>query len=775
MPATSPISRVLGLVWASIRGTRSRVVPANTVKCRAFKEANELLLFIVFLAWLYMVVQDWLFSTVDPYPYAASALTSLAVGLGFLAFLHVGHRDNWRDLVLLGATLLVVAHAFGFIPRSWGMTSAVAATVCGLATPALMTARKRENAALWRIGYATMAILGAVSLVAPAVFTSASVNPTTGVPIVLATMGVSGAVMMAARLLAVRQPGEKHEGAIRFGRWCAVAVLTGSVAALAVRAATPAITTIFTHRNALLGGGLGSSHRQLAIDRPLVMVLAHEQGGLSLFALSAVILAVIATGTAALIDGNRTPEQETTVGLCAGSLGALCGMLLAAGSGSPFFTVNSVAGTWAFTLALSSLGLAARMPRDGAASPVKVRTARVEVPESRRRRSTIWHRIALGGVATIFTTVFIVALWQHIVGNCIRRLGETPTPAGYKVHTPLTAITLAMQNATVAMEDKHFYSHHGLDVAALHRALRVNLRAGRIVQGGSTITQQLAKNSFLTHDRTLWRKIQEAALAWEMERQLPKQRILELYLNTINYGMGQRGVTNAARFYFRKTPSELTLAESAVLVGLVPRPPQHWLDEGTLEAGRRIALERIRSRWPDLYSDQQIVEAMNVPLDRLVPPYFSPRERGATETLPGKWQGVTLYSFVSPKEELPILRVSPVLKQEFGRFLQRARHNLHVVGVDHAGVYADRFVRGSVTEVSAHAYGQAIDLSGFRFADGTRLRVADHGEARVAARLAPIRKLLRESFDTVLDWENEPKRHQDHFHAEVNGLRPGKP
>ncbi len=126
--------------------------------------------------------------------------------------------------------------------------------------------------------------------------------------------------------------------------------------------------------------------------------------------------------------------------------------------------------------------------------------------------------------------------------------------------------------AIVAIEDRRFWYHPGIDPISLARALWVNWRAGRVVQGGSTITQQLAKNLFLEHKRTLWRKAQEAALALWLEWKLSKKEILSLYLNRVYFGAGAHGVERAARRYFGKPASRLTLGEAALLAGLVKAP-----------------------------------------------------------------------------------------------------------------------------------------------------------------------------------------------------------
>ena len=129
-----------------------------------------------------------------------------------------------------------------------------------------------------------------------------------------------------------------------------------------------------------------------------------------------------------------------------------------------------------------------------------------------------------------------------------------------------------MIDAIVAIEDRRFWYHFGLDPIGLARALWVDLRAGKVVEGGSTITQQLAKNLFLQRKRTLWRKAQEAALALWLEWKLSKKEILSLYLNRVYFGAGAYGVEQAARRYFGKPASRLTLGEAALLAGLVKAP-----------------------------------------------------------------------------------------------------------------------------------------------------------------------------------------------------------
>jgi len=129
--------------------------------------------------------------------------------------------------------------------------------------------------------------------------------------------------------------------------------------------------------------------------------------------------------------------------------------------------------------------------------------------------------------------------------------------------------------ATLAAEDDSFYKHPGLRVTAILRALWVDLMHKDVKQGGSTITQQLARNLFLTHERTIERKAKELIIALRLEKMFSKDRILEMYLNTIYFGHGAWGIDTAARTYFGKAPSELTLPEAAMIAGLIAAPNRY--------------------------------------------------------------------------------------------------------------------------------------------------------------------------------------------------------
>src|SRR5579863_4971395 len=163
------------------------------------------------------------------------------------------------------------------------------------------------------------------------------------------------------------------------------------------------------------------------------------------------------------------------------------------------------------------------------------------------------------------------------------------------VYVPITQIPDVMREAIVANEDERFYSHSGVDVRGIMRAALANFQHKDIEQGASTITQQLARNMFLTSDQTMRRKIQEALLAIEIERYYTKDEILERYLNLVYFGAGAYGVQAASHAYFGKDVTRLTLGEAAMLAGLVAAPSLYnpYADEQLARERQRRVLDRM--------------------------------------------------------------------------------------------------------------------------------------------------------------------------------------
>jgi penicillin-binding protein 1A len=211
-----------------------------------------------------------------------------------------------------------------------------------------------------------------------------------------------------------------------------------------------------------------------------------------------------------------------------------------------------------------------------------------------RRRGWLWRLVNWGLVAAIWGTVtlaIVVGWYAYDLPDVtsIAKSGRQPSITmiaadGSQIAAvgdvrgktvSLDEVPLALQQALIAVEDRRFYDHLGVDPRGLARAMLANLRAGRIVQGGSTLTQQLAKNLFLNPDRTIRRKVQELLLALWLERKFTKDQILTLYLNRVYFGAGNFGVDAAARRYFGKPVHELTLYESALLAGLLKAPSRY--------------------------------------------------------------------------------------------------------------------------------------------------------------------------------------------------------
>ena len=156
-------------------------------------------------------------------------------------------------------------------------------------------------------------------------------------------------------------------------------------------------------------------------------------------------------------------------------------------------------------------------------------------------------------------------LWsiENAVDERVRRIPH---------YVSLDNIPRSLQQAVIAVEDARFYSHSGFDVMGIARAAVVNVEAGEIEEGASTITQQLVKNLFLTSEPSFARKAEELLLAMNVERHFSKNKIIELYLNTIYFGSNYYGIYDASQGYFGKEPKDLTVAESAMLAGLPNAP-----------------------------------------------------------------------------------------------------------------------------------------------------------------------------------------------------------
>ncbi|MCA1654354.1 MAG: transglycosylase domain-containing protein [Sphingomicrobium sp.] len=225
--------------------------------------------------------------------------------------------------------------------------------------------------------------------------------------------------------------------------------------------------------------------------------------------------------------------------------------------------------------------------------------------ESKLRRPRRW-RTRLKYTAYILSALFFVTiLWLIVTAPLSRALEPLPAPAmlivssegqpiarrGAVKEAPVDVAKLQPLTpaAFVAIEDRRFYSHWGIDPRGIARAMVANLHAGGVRQGGSTITQQLAKTSFLSSDRSMKRKAQEVIIAFWLEAWLTKQEILSRYLSSVYFGDGVYGLRAAAHHYFGRDPQNLSLAQSAMLAGMVQAPSR-------LAPTQHLAAAQARSR-----------------------------------------------------------------------------------------------------------------------------------------------------------------------------------
>jgi monofunctional biosynthetic peptidoglycan transglycosylase len=220
----------------------------------------------------------------------------------------------------------------------------------------------------------------------------------------------------------------------------------------------------------------------------------------------------------------------------------------------------------------------------------------------RRRHRRRWLRTALLGLLAVLGLWigYEAVTWPDVAGLARRPPATTAFIEHYRrqeraagrpgrvawTWVEYSRISPHLRRAVLVAEDINFFSHRGFDPGEIEQALRKSLEEGELPRGASTITQQLAKNLWLSPSRTPVRKLEEAILTWQLERALPKRRILELYLNVAELGRGVYGAEAASRRYFSTSAAELTETQAAELAASLPRPSS-WHPGVTSRAYRR--------------------------------------------------------------------------------------------------------------------------------------------------------------------------------------------
>ncbi len=209
-------------------------------------------------------------------------------------------------------------------------------------------------------------------------------------------------------------------------------------------------------------------------------------------------------------------------------------------------------------------------------------------------------------IVSFLILVSLGAAWILLTTPRPTNIKSCFTTEMYQVHlcpsdpsyTPIREIPHGVKMAVVVSEDGSFYDHNGFDWFELRESLKKDLKTGHFSRGGSTITQQLAKNLYLTKEKSLFRKIREAIIASQIEEILSKEEILEKYFNVVEFGPEVYGIRAAARFYFSKPVSELNVAEGAWLAMLLPSPTKNYQSfrKGALSPFARREISKIINR-----------------------------------------------------------------------------------------------------------------------------------------------------------------------------------
>jgi len=213
----------------------------------------------------------------------------------------------------------------------------------------------------------------------------------------------------------------------------------------------------------------------------------------------------------------------------------------------------------------------------------------------------LWRSLLLALIALLMVQFwFVVHIWYWVhhnpsttafMASRFEKLREKDPKARLKHRwVPYSRISIHLKRAIIAAEDAKFLDHEGFDWEGIEKAYQRNLKKGRIVAGGSTISQQLAKNLFLSGERTWWRKAQEAIITVMIETIMTKRRILEIYLNVIEWGNGVFGAEAAARYHFATSAADLRAEQAARLAAIVPSPRRYGPGRETVYLQRRAEI-----------------------------------------------------------------------------------------------------------------------------------------------------------------------------------------
>lgn len=212
--------------------------------------------------------------------------------------------------------------------------------------------------------------------------------------------------------------------------------------------------------------------------------------------------------------------------------------------------------------------------------------------------------ITLLFIAIIFSTVVFSKgydMYKEAIGN-IDINSKVEKIRSDENYVTIDKIPKDFMNAVVSIEDKRFFKHSGFDIVAFGRAILVNIQNMDLTEGGSTLTQQLAKNMYFTQEKRFTRKVSEVLVAKDLEKMYSKEQIFELYANVIYFGNGYYGIGEASRGYFSKEPNELTLDEITILAG-IPNAPSVYALNANPDLARKRQIMVINAMYDNNFLD----------------------------------------------------------------------------------------------------------------------------------------------------------------------------
>ena len=324
----------------------------------------------------------------------------------------------------------------------------------------------------------------------------------------------------------------------------------------------------------------------------------------------------------------------------------------------------------------------------------------------------VWSVLILAGMVTYVTATMpastLVDIKKHppnvtLVASDGTVLAERGQGRG---HIALRYMSPFLVNAVLATEDRRFRLHFGVDPVGLVRAMAKNARAGAVVEGGSTITQQLAKNVFLSAERTIARKFQEVVLAIWLEMHLSKNEILEIYLNRVYFGAGAYGVEAASRRYFGKSARHVTLAQAAMLAGLLKAPSRYAPTKSPRRAEERASVVLANMVSAKLLSSARAMAAISQPAKLRNPDGLTGYEYAAD------WVADILPGLMGERKSDVIveLTIDPVLQRKAQALVNKA---MTAYGAERSAGQAAAIVLGTNGAVKALVGGKSYPESQF--------------------------------------------------------------